>query len=197
MPGLENLTAKIMAIAEVKADAIVDEAKRDAQALLEQASLETEKQCAAIIAKAEQEATRLVSLAVTAKKTEIRNRILDAKQKIIAGVIKEAKTRLAGMSQSEYEMFLWNCLSRIDFSEGETLMIPKTYQELDIDVLNAKLNKAGKPSLTLSLQNVSDGFKLLSNDTENDNSLEALIDFYRSDLERIAVEALFGSDVIV
>ena len=197
MPGLENLTAKIMAIAEVKADAIVDEAKRDAQTLLEQASSEAEKQCAAIIAKAEQEATRLVSLAVSAKKTEIRNRILVAKQKIIAGVIAEAKTRLAGMSQNEYEMFLWNYLSRIDFSEGETLMIPKTYQGLDIDALNIKLHKAGKPSLTLSPQNVPDGFKLVNKYTENDNSLEALIDFYRSDLEHIAFEALFKADVIV
>jgi len=197
MPGLENLTAKIMAVAEVKSDAIVDEAKHNAQAHLEQTIADTEKQCEAIIAKAEHDAARLVSMTITAKKTEIRNRILAAKQKTINNVLEKVKNRLSNMSQNEFEIFLLSYLSMIDYSEGEALMIPITYHGLDIDVLNIKLRESGKPALVLSQLNVLNGFKLVNNDVENDIGLEALIEFYRSELEYIVVEVLFGKDVVV
>jgi len=197
MPNIENLTAKVLAIAEVKAEAIIEEANREAQVILEQGAKETEKECELIIKKAEQEAIRLTDLAVTAKKTEIRKRVLAAKRRTISNVFEIVREQLKNMNQNEYELFLWKYLSQIDYSEDNILMIPSEYQPIDIYALNSKLNEAGKPTLTLSSQNVLDGFVLVGNDVDIDNGLEELIDYYRSDLENLIVKRLFGKDVVM
>jgi len=196
MSSIENLTAKVLAIAEVKAEAIVDDAKREAKVILEQVVAESEKNCASLVIKAEQEAVRLVDLAITAKKTEIRKRILAAKQRTISNVLETVRKRFQSMNQNEYEMFLFRYLSQMDYSENNTLIVSSAYHSININTLNSKLREAGKPALTLSSQSVPDGFMLVGVDADINNGLEELIDYYRKDFENLIVDSLFSKDVV-
>ncbi len=146
-----------------------------------------------LIASAEEEAKKLKETLISAKQIEIRDKKLGAKQQTINDAITEAKKRLAAMKDSDFAGFIWKYLSEVNLTGEETLRIPKKYAEgFDMAGLNAKLKAAGKPALTLDGSvHVDNGFKLVKNDAENDFSFDALIDYYRVDLERAVVERVF------
>ncbi|MDR1665323.1 MAG: V-type ATP synthase subunit E, partial [Clostridiales bacterium] len=147
MSNLENLTAKILADGEKKAKTIVDNAKRDGESLIAKAEAEANAEGVKAIAAAEDEAKKLIELALSAKKIEIRDKGLAAKQSTIAKALDAAKQKLSGMDQNAYEGFLWRYLNETSFSAGETLRVPEKYAGLDMDALNKKLTAAGKPAL--------------------------------------------------
>lgn len=192
MSNLENLTSKIVADGDLKAKTILADAKREAEALIAKAEQEATAESRRTLAAAEDEAKKVVELALSSKKIAIRDKALSAKQQTIARALDDAKAKLAAMDKPAYEAFLWRYLGEAELSPGETLQVPAAYKDIDMDALNAKLAAAGKPTLTLDTQaNAANGFKLIKNDIENDNSFDALIDYYRVTLEQLVVEALF------
>lgn len=191
MSNLENLTAKIIQDGRQKAASILDEAKREAEETVAKAENEASAESRKALAAAEDEAKKTVALTLSAKKIEIRDRMLSAKQQTISRALDEAKKRLNGMDQNAYETFVWRYVSQTNLSPGERLRVPEKYRQINMDALNAKLTKAGKPALTLDTAHTASGFKLVKDDIENDNSFDALIDYYRETLEQLVVERLF------
>jgi len=119
--------------------------------------------------------------------------MLAAKQSAIGRALSEAKKRLAAMDKPAYEEFLLRYLSNLNLTGEEKLQVPEAYRDIDINALNAKLANAGKPALTLDTsKSAESGFKLVKADIENDNSFDALIDYYRVTLEQLVVERLFA-----
>jgi V/A-type H+-transporting ATPase subunit E len=193
LSNLENLTNKIVADGKQKAGGIVQNAKNEADEILKKAENEAKAESAKALAAAEEEAKKLIELAVSAKKIEIRDRALAAKQSTIKKALDEAKKRLASMDLGAFEEFVLKTLKETPYSEGETLRVPEAYSGLDAGRLNAKLTASGKPALTLDKSVFTEnGFKLVKNEVQNDNSFDALIDFYRESLEQTVVEALFN-----
>jgi vacuolar-type H+-ATPase subunit E/Vma4 len=190
---LENLTNKIVSDGKQKAGSVVENAKAEAESILKKAENEAKAESAKALAAAEDEAKKLIELAVSAKKIEIRDRALSAKQATIKKALDEAKKRLSAMDQSAFEAFVLKTLKETSYTEGETLRVPQAYSGLDINGLNTKLGLIGKPALALDKNIFAEsGFKLVKNEVENDNSFDALIDFYRESLEQTVVEALFN-----
>jgi vacuolar-type H+-ATPase subunit E/Vma4 len=96
------------------------------------------------------------------------------------------------MDLSAYEAFLLRYLTETPLTGGETLRVPAAYAHIDMAALNDKLAEKGKPALVLDTNHpVKNGFRLVKGAIENDNSFEALIDYYRETLEQSVVEALF------
>ena len=191
MSNLDNLTKKIIADGDAKAAAIIDDAKREADGQVALAESEANAESRKAITAAEDEAKKLVELALSAKRIEIRDKMLAAKQETVERALSETKKRLSEMDAAAYEAFLFRYLSEINLSPGEKLRVPQAYQNMDMNALNGKLQAAGKPALTLDTLTVVDGFKLIKDDIENDNSFDALIDYYRVTLEQLVVERLF------
>jgi len=193
LSNLENLTAKIKADSETKAKKIIDDAQREAAALKAQSEADANAEARRVLAGAEDEAKKLVELTLSAKKIEIRDKALAAKQGTIERALQAAKEKLTGMDASAYAAFVWKYLSQTTVAAGEVLRIPQQYAAgFDLAALNKKLTEAGKPALTLdTAAHAANGFKLVKEDAENDFSFDALIDFYRVDLEQAVVEMLF------
>ncbi len=193
MSNLEKLTAKIKADSEIKANKIMHDAKREAEAIIAKSEGEAKAEASRLIASAEDESKKLKETMLSAKQIEIRDKKLGAKQQTINDALAEAKKRLTAMSDSDYVGFIWKYLAEVNLTGDETLRIPKKYAEgFDMADLNGRLKASGKPALTLDGSiHVDNGFKLVKNDAENDFSFDALIDYYRVDLERTVVERVF------
>jgi vacuolar-type H+-ATPase subunit E/Vma4 len=141
---------------------------------------------------ADEDAKKLKDLMLSDKNIETRDRKLAAKQQTISNALNEAKNRLTKMDAAAYGDFVWKYLSGVNLSSGETLRIAKAYVgSFDLAALNGKLKGAGKPELKLDTAYADNGFKLIKADAENDFSFDALIDYYRVDLERTVVERVF------
>lgn len=193
-PGtLDNLTAKILKDSEAKAAQILADAKAEADrvtaAVLEEAEQERQK----ILADAKIEAAREEEQIVVGKTLAVRDRNLEAKQQMLDKVFSEALSRLNGMGKEKYLQFLQKFLSTQDL-DGEEIILPEKYGIKNIDELNAALNKAGKKgNLRLCTEGpkIEGGFLLRKGGIEQNNTFEALVDFYRYELESEVIGTLY------
>lgn len=194
MSNLENLTAKIKADGQLKAKTILDNAENDKRKLLADTEAEASAESRRLLAATEEESKRIVDLALSAKRVETRDRLLAAKRQTIERAFSAANQKLTAIDKDAYESFLSRYLTDMNLTPGECLRVPQAYAAvIDMDALNGKLTAAGKPTVTLDKQAyTADGFKLVKDDIENDNSFDALIDYYRATLEQMVVEALFN-----
>lgn len=192
MSTLDNLTGKILADSEAEAAAILAEARAEAArvtaAALEDAAREKEK----LLAEAKTEAAREEEQIIVGRKLAERDRGLSAKQQMLDKVFAEALKRLEAMSKAEFFVFVTNHLKGQKL-DGEEIILPARYsvtqQELD-----AALEQAGiAPGLKLagSGRAVEGGFVLSKGGIERNSTFEALLSFYRYDLESAVLEALY------
>lgn len=192
MSTLENLTAKILADSEAKAAQILADAKAEAAkieaAALEDAQHEKEK----ILAEAKREAAHEEQQLVVGGQLAVRDQNLDAKQQMLDKVFAQALSKLNDMSRDEYMKFLTGYLSGLDL-DGEEITLPARYGVTDITPINEALKNAGrKGNLVLAADGrIDGGFMLSKGGIEQNNTFEALVDYYRYELESDVIAALY------
>jgi len=194
MSNLNNLIDKIISDNREKAASIEDEAALQAKKIVTDLVDAANKEREAIVNSGAAEAEKEKELIITKNNIDLRDKKLAAKQAIIENVFSMAVDRLNNMDQGSYEAFLTAYLKQIPLNGDETLIVPKRYEKLDIAAINASLSQKGKAiSLTLekNSRNISGGFILLQKGLENNNTYEALVDYYRDELEKIVSESLF------
>jgi len=194
MSNLNNLIDKIISDNREKAASIEDEAALQAKKIVTDLVDAANKEGEAIVNSGAAEAEKEKELIITKNNIDLRDKKLAAKQAIIENVFSMAVDRLNNMDQGSYEAFLTAYLKQIPLNGDETLIVPKRYEKLDIAAINASLSQKGKAiSLTLekNSRNISGGFILLQKGLENNNTYEALVDYYRDELEKIVSESLF------
>lgn len=190
---LDNLTAKILADSEAKAAEILAGAKAEAEriqaAAVEEANREKEK----ILSEAKVAAAREEEQIVVGGTLAVRDQNLAAKQQMLDKVFAEALSRLNAMGKDEYLKFLTGCLSKLDL-DGEEILLPEKYGIGSADEINAALKKAGKKgNLTLSRpgRKIEGGFVLSKGGIEQNNTFEALVGYYRYELESEVISTLY------
>ena len=194
MSNLNNLIDKIISDNREKAASIEDEAALQAKKIVTDLVDAANKEREAIVNSGAAEAEKEKELIITKNNIDLRDKKLAAKQAIIENVFSMAVDRLNNMDQGSYEAFLTAYLKQIPLNGDETLVVPKRYEKLDIAAISASLSQKGKAiSLTLekNSRNISGGFILLQKGLENNNTYEALVDYYRDELEKIVSESLF------
>jgi len=194
MSNLNNLIDKIISDNREKAASIEDEAALQAKKIVTDLVDAANKEREAIVNSGAAEAEKEKELIITKNNIDLRDKKLAAKQAIIENVFSMAVDRLNTMDQGSYEAFLTAYLKQIPLNGDETLIVPKRYEKLDIAAISASLSQKGKAiSLTLekNSRNISGGFILLQKGLENNNTYEALVDYYRDELEKIVSESLF------
>ena len=194
MSNLNNLIDKIISDNREKAASIEDESALQAKKIVTDLVDAANKEREAIVNSGAAEAEKEKELIITKNNIDLRDKKLAAKQAIIENVFSMAVDRLNNMDQGSYEAFLTAYLKQIPLNGDETLIVPKRYEKLDIAAISASLSQKGKAiSLTLekNSRNISGGFILLQKGLENNNTYEALVDYYRDELEKIVSESLF------
>lgn len=198
MSNLENLTAKILADSQAKAKEITDAAKREAENKIAEeirsATAESEK----IIADAHIEAKAKAEQIVQGKTLAIRNENLGAKREMLDKIFTEALNRLNGMSKDEYLKYLGDYLTRLKL-DGEEIILPKRYGIKSVGEIThvSKLAELfGKgPNLKLSAdesRSIDGGFVLVKDGIEQNHTFEALLGYYRYELESEVLKILYS-----
>ena len=193
MANLENLTAKILADSKEKARQAIEAAEQEARRIVDEEAAAAEKEKARILEEAKVEAERTREQIVLAKKLAIRDDILGAKQEMLDTIFSEALDTLNSMDEAKFLQFLTRQLSALDTDDQE-IILPKKFASVSLDSLNTELKKSGKKgNLTLyqGEREVKDGFILLKGGIEQNSTFEALIDYYRYELEGDVLRALY------
>lgn len=192
--SLENLTAKILADSKEQADSTIAAAKAQAQKNLDAearvAAAESEK----IVSDARFEAAHNAALIIQGKMLAIRDENLAAKREMLDKVFAAALEKLNNMPKDEFISYLAGYLAALDL-DGEEIVLPKKYGITSAGDLNAALQKAGKKG-NLALcsdpaREIEGGFILIKKGVEQNNTFEALLSYYRDELESEVLKILY------
>jgi len=183
MSNLDNLVQKILDDAKTQASAIVDEANKIKEDIINTRTKEAEERKRRILERAEQEANLLKERTISNAELKVRNEKLRAKQEIIEKVFNMAKERLKDLEEDKYVSYLQATLKNLNLKGGETIIVPE------------KMRKKVK-SLKLNLQvseeeTVDSGFLIKDKGIILNYTFESLIDYYRDELEAEIAQSLF------
>lgn len=192
MSNLDNLTSKILTDSKERSAAITKEAADRAVSIMQEYITAAEEEKKHILDAGAKEAGQVSEQMLLAKKLEIRDSHLHVKQEVLNRVFTMAIERLNNMNKEDYFRFLSEMLKHMDIN-GEEIIIPKKYHVTSIDELNTYLqDEGGKGNLKLSSDgNIEGGFILIKDGIEQNNTFEALVNFYRYELESKITETLF------
>lgn len=171
---------------------IADDAKREADALLEQARQAAHARIAAGRRAAEEERERLTQdarqaaeadrqKAISAAHAKARQEILAQKQRLVARVLETAGQRLRALPDAEYAVLLRRMIEKTGLEDCEICVSPKDRQRL-----------CKKLQLSAETVPISGGFIAKGSGVEYNCSFEALFAARAEALEAIAADLLFG-----
>ena len=197
MTGLEKILKVIEDEAASNAQTILNQANKEAEAILLSAKLEAEKKCAEIAAKSEADVKDIVSRAKSAAALLQKKAVLDAKQRIITNVIENAKNALIGLKDKEYVEVILRMVSKYAHNKpGKILFTAADKKRFPADfeaTLNKSLAEKQGAVLTISdeVARIDGGFILEYGDIEENCSFEALFSAAKEDLQEKVNAFLF------
>lgn len=191
MATLEKLTAKILADSEAEAKRILEEAGAEAARITAGIREETGREKEKILADAQLEASRKSEQILIGGQLAARDADLAAKQQMLNKVFAEALQRLNAMPKEKFLQFAAQTL-RGQRLNGEEIILPERYG-FTIDEINAAVKAAGGTGVLVmgESRGIEGGFILRKGGIEQNNTFEALVEFYRYELESEVTRALY------
>lgn len=198
MAGIEKLKEKILQDSEAKADAVIAEAKRQAQEIIDKANGRAVQRAEEIHKKASADAAEKLKISNSMLELEMRKDILLTKQQLIEEVFHKALQSLSNMDSNEYEAILFKLIvGAVETGREEILLSAKDRNKLGADFgskLNTALVQAGKNGtikVSEETRDIAGGFVLKSEGVEINYSFEALLRMYRDEIEPEVAAILF------
>lgn len=199
MSNLENLSSKIIEDANIKAEAILKEAKDNEASLIEskvKVAKELEQQ---MLEKAKIEASTAKQRIISNAQLAIRNEKLVAKQEMINKVFSSALEKLLVMNDEEYLGLLKRYILSMPIVGNEEIILPGKYKSVVSDKHLAQINtallasgKVGEIKFSSDVRDIKSGFIVLKNGIEINNTFESLVNSLRDELESEIVKDLFN-----
>ncbi len=182
----EEYAKNIISDAEIAAEDIIADAETAAAAARNRAKKQIEGECSDIMARAESAAV-----------TERRNIILSEKSDIIDSVFENAKKRIAGLPQADYNKFLASVLDSVienadkyDIPENEEFII--SFNKKDQIIGQEMIKPYGKRIRAEETPALIDGgFIIKRGDITVNCSVSVMVDSYRESLETKLCSILF------
>lgn len=200
MAGIESITQRILSDAREKAEAIVEKAEREADALLQSAADNAQRARSQRLAYADAEAARARQRRIMVARMQQKQELLAQKQELLDETYRQAMQAVLDMPQEQYEELLATLIAQAsDDGREEVVLCARDRERLDAKRLLARaeglLRREGadKPSLTLSAQTLGaqGGFVLKKGDIETNCTLETLLARSRETLEQELAVILF------
>lgn len=194
MSSLDSLTAKIVQDARDRAAEILRGADASAERLEESAVSAANEKKEQICAQAEADALRVREQIVNGATLALRDRKLKAKQETIDRVFATARERLEAMDEATFLRFLERNLLEASIAGTEEVVLPARFSGADLDAINKKRVENGKRGELRRYEgdmSVDHGFVLLKEGAVIRFTYDALIAFYRDELEREIIQCLF------
>ena len=186
MTGLEKMKSQILSEARALADNKVEEAKADAQKITSQAEAEAEKSSELAQRKSEADVKAYEERVASAIDLKRRTRILEAKQEVIADVLKKAYDSLIAMDEKEYFALL-KMLDKYALPEaGEIFFaasdLARMSNDFRAEVEKSAASKGGSLVISEEGRKIENGFVLAYGGIEENCTLQAIFDAKKDEL---------------
>lgn len=194
--NIESLTSKILEDSEIKAKALIEEAKQEEKNILDKKKREAEIESKIIIDKADLEAKIRAERVISNAEIQVRNMKLEAKQIVLDRVFTEALERLSVISKDDTLEFIKKSLLSSDIQGNEELILGENVASDDlvakINSYLKELGKKGELKLSAEKRNIKGGYILAKNGIEINYTFEALVKLMRDELEAEVAGILFS-----
>ena len=198
MSNLENLAAKIIEDANIKAEAILKEAKDNEILLVDKKIKEAEVLKHQMLEKTKIEAITVTKRIISNSQLTVRNEKLVAMQKMIDKVFACALEKLLAMNDKEYLELIKRYLLSMPIEGNEEIILPGKYKSLISDEYLSEINaslkttgKIGELKLSSDARDIKSGFIVLKDGIEVNNTFESLVNSLRDEIEPEIVKELF------
>ncbi len=198
MSNLENLSAKIIEDANIKAEAILKEANENENLMVEKKIKEAEVLKNQMLEKTKIEAIMVNKRIISNSQLTVRNEKLVAMQKMIDKVFACALEKLLAMNDKEYLELIKRYLLSMPIVGNEEIIIPGKYRNIvseeylsEINESLKTLGKIGELSLSSDARDIKSGFIVLKDGIEVNNTFDSLVNSLRDELEPKIVKELF------
>ena len=199
MNGIENITGRIEADAQVEIDRIQADAAREAEKIRAGYAARAQREASDILARGEKNAAERGSRLVSAAQMEARKMNLAAKQEVLDKAFALALERLTQLPEEEYVALLAKLAVSASSTGSEKLILnPADRSRYGVKVAtkaNSALEAAGKTgALTLSEQtrDIRGGLILSDGSVEVNCALETLVRLSRSEITGEVSKLLFA-----
>ncbi|MGI6537078.1 MAG: V-type ATP synthase subunit E [Caldicoprobacterales bacterium] len=180
MSGLDNLLNQIRNTAEEEANARLNQARQQAEELIQNKKDLAEKEIENIKLKTDRKALEILEKAKSAAALQKRNAVLSAKQQIIESLLKTTLDKLNNLEDEAYFQIIRKMVSRyalsqdgqIIFSEKDKNRFPADFEEkLNQDILS----KGGSLKISSEIRSFDGGFVLVYGDIEVNCTFTAML----------------------
>jgi V/A-type H+-transporting ATPase subunit E len=199
MTGTDKIKSKIMEDANARAMQIEEQAKAEAEDIVNRALREAELKEAEILKKAESDGMNVYKRMLAVAELEGRKSTLGAKQDMITLAFKKALEKLCALPDNEYQRLIEDMAVKSAITgDGEILLSEKDTKRMNaefIENINRRLKDTGKDGrLSLSKQTIrtDGGFILKYGEMEINGTFDILFGAIRPELEQEVVKILFG-----
>ena len=195
--ALDDILRKIESDAKQDASALVDEGRREADAVLAAARARAEAERARLESIAAQRADEERNRIVTLAKLSARRDLLAEKQRLIERVFDETHKRLAAMPADAYRQFIKSALLSSVETGDEEVVIGEDESRIDqafLDDVSRAIGGGAKLVLSSERRRIDGGFILKRGKTETNSTLATIIRAAREEYESEVAAILFGAD---
>lgn len=181
MTGLDKILSCIDDEAKRDADSILEVGKLKASEILASAKKEAEKRAKLIIKNAEDKAEFILKKAESKGKLREREQILDAKREIIGSVLNEAKENLRRLPVKDYfEVVLKLCKKYASAQSGEVIFCEEDLQRVpagfEASLAEVARTAGGELKISIKTREIDGGFILSYGDIEENCTFDALFE---------------------
>ena len=199
MSNLDNLSAKIIEDASIKAETILKEASDNGKLMVEDKIKKAEALKVQMLEKSKIEAITVKQRIISNAKLAVRNENIVAKQEMIDKVFVEALQKLLVIGDKEYLQLLKNYLLSMPIAGNEDIILPGKYINLvseeylsEMNIALIALGKLGEIKVSNENRDIKSGFIIIKNGIEINNTFESLVNSLRDELESEIVKELFN-----
>lgn len=196
MSNINNLTSKIIKDAEDKKEAILLEAEKEKNKILNNKQDRASDDEKIIIEKAEKEAISRKERIISGARLDARNEKLKAKQDVISEVFETSIKTLCNMSEDSFKEFVKTSILNSNIVGEQKLILNDEGNKIVNEILLSEINKelGARSSVTLSKETrkFKGGFILEKDGIEINNTFEALVNSLKDELSQEVVRVLFS-----
>ncbi len=180
MTGLEKITEKIISVAQADCDTVLENASQKVKEILSEARIRANELSDEIIAEAEREAERKISVAKSTAESITRNRYLEIRNAILNDIISAAYLKVDKFSDEEYFDFIKKiCIKNIQ--PGECTMYFNSYDlgrlpENFEDEINSEVYETAAVHISDKSVFIENGFILKYDGFEVNCALKSVFD---------------------
>jgi len=196
MTGLEKMKNQILDEANSSAEDILKKAKTETERIQKEAQTEVDSLCESISLKSETDIAAYKERVKSSCDLLRRKKILEAKQEIIAEVLKKAYASILSMDTAQYFAMIKKVLEKsvlpqegtIYFSAADLNRIPQGFESEIQEIAEAI---GGKLTLAKGKREIESGFILVYGGIEENCTFKALFDAKKDELSDKVHEVLF------